>query len=235
MGVARCLYLGSLINFLFKIYYSIIRAGLSRRGTSLRAPPSAARSLTQRIIACCAVKNLQHSPFYLPVMFMDICYQVKKPLRPTQSTLLISRRYLEEIKFVRSLSGKNLTGYLSRLMNDPDLAWKIKFLQSRKWKKQYQKGGQDLQKVFFYPEEDDWARLSALSNGTGFSRCYVFVFLMLVDLGLIQLPTKNRTQKNIGEIGVKLGITCNIFLEKGHEILFRTLKIPPENQIRPEA
>jgi hypothetical protein len=67
---------------------------------------------------------------------------------------------------------------------DQQLEKKLAMLKPNKWKKHYQSEGQDLQRINFYPDEADWAHLSALSNATGFSRCYIFVFLMLLNGGL---------------------------------------------------
>ncbi len=108
----------------------------------------------------------------------------------SRSTLLIPHCY------VRQFFGKGpykkvgdlpLASYLARLLEDPLLNYKLSFLKPQKWKKEYQEEGQELQRVNFYPDERDWARLSAISNATGFSRCYIFVFLMLVDMGVITL------------------------------------------------
>ncbi len=72
-------------------------------------------------------------------------------------------------------------------MDDPLLEYKLSFLESGKWKKQHQMEGQELRRVNFYPDDRDWGRLSAISNATGFSRCYIFVYLMLIAMGVISL------------------------------------------------
>lgn len=73
-------------------------------------------------------------------------------------------------------------------MNDPGLDYKLGFLErTGKWKKKYQEGEQNLVRVNFYPDDRDWGRLSAISNATGFSRCYIFVYLMLIAMGVISL------------------------------------------------
>jgi hypothetical protein len=73
-------------------------------------------------------------------------------------------------------------------MNDPHLDYKLSRLnRTWKWKKQYQAEGQRLVRVNFYPDDGDWGRLGAISNATGYSRCYIFVYLMLIALKVISL------------------------------------------------
>mgnify|MGYP005856904545 FL=1 len=73
-------------------------------------------------------------------------------------------------------------------MEDPQLEYKISFLErTGKWKKQYQEKGQNMVRVNFYPDDRDWGKLAAISNATGYSRCYIFVFLLLIAMGVICL------------------------------------------------
>ncbi len=117
-----------------------------------------------------------------------------------------------------------LASYFQCLLDDPLLDDKLSFLMGRKWKKEYQAAGQDLRRVNFYPEERDWARLSAMSNATGFSRCYIFVFLMLVDMGVISL--KNSGTKPYSRNRVWNPLTfCSVLLDSRDRNLTRTLQI----------
>jgi len=115
----------------------------------------------------------------------------REPYFRSRSTLLIPDSYFKQY-FWRSpyikIGHWALGGYLGLLMDDPRLHYKLSFLErSGKWKKQYQEEGQELHRVNFYPDDRDWGRLSAISNATGYSRCYIFVYLMLVALGVITL------------------------------------------------
>ena len=113
-----------------------------------------------------------------------------EPYYRSRSTLLIPESHFKRF-FWRSpyikVGHQALASYLSRLMDDPLLEYKLSFLESGKWKKQYQMEGQELRRVNFYPDDRDWGRLSAISNATGFSRCYIFVYLMLIAMGVISL------------------------------------------------
>jgi hypothetical protein len=113
-----------------------------------------------------------------------------EPHDRSRSTLLIPmvyyRRYFWRSPCIK-IGDWPLAVYLSALMSDPQLEYKLRFLRSGKWKKQYQAEGQNLVRVNFYPDDRDWGRLSAISHATGFSRCYIFVFLMLIALGEISL------------------------------------------------
>lgn len=117
-----------------------------------------------------------------------------EPYYRTRSTLLIPEKYYKRF-FWRSPYVKvghlTLGAYLSMLMNDPLLDYKLRFLEKTgKWKKQYQREGQGLVRVNFYPDDRDWGRLAAISNSTGFSRCFIFVYLMLVAMGVICLENR---------------------------------------------
>ncbi len=104
-----------------------------------------------------------------------------------RSTLLIPVEYCDRYIRNKRIGRIGITYFVRQLLNDPERDYKLSFLKSRKWKKQYQAEGQGLARVNFYPHEDDWARLSLLSNATGFSRCYIFVYLMLLHFGIIRL------------------------------------------------
>ncbi len=115
----------------------------------------------------------------------------REPYYRTRSTLLIPKEYFKRF-FWRSpyikVSHWALASYLASLMDDPQLEYKISLLEKTgKWKRQYQDEGQELCRVNFYPDDRDWGRLSAIANATGFSRCYIFVYLMLIAMGVISL------------------------------------------------
>jgi hypothetical protein len=118
----------------------------------------------------------------------------QEPYYRSRSTLLVPKVYFDMF-FWRSpyikIDQWPLAGFLSMLMNDPQLDYKVSRLERTfKWKKQYQEAGQELVRVNFYPDDRDWGRLSAISNATGFSMCYIFVYLMLIALGVITLDDR---------------------------------------------
>ena len=115
----------------------------------------------------------------------------REPYYRTRSTLLIPDEYFKRF-FWRSpyikVENWALAAYLGILMDDPALEYKLSFIErSGKWKKQYQDDGQELHRVNFYPDDRDWGRLSAISNATGYSRCFIFVYLLLIAMGVISL------------------------------------------------
>ena len=84
-----------------------------------------------------------------------------------------------------------LSAYLSILMDDPQLEYKPGFLErTGKWKRQYQDGEQSPVRVNFYLDDRDRGRLSAVAHATGFSMCYIFVYLMPVSMGVLSLENK---------------------------------------------
>lgn len=115
----------------------------------------------------------------------------REPYYRSRSTLLIPetlfKRFFWRSPYIK-VGQWALGGFLSILMDDPALEYKLSFLErTGKWKKQYQEEGQELCRVNFYPDDRDWGRLSAIANATGYSRCYIFVYLMLIALGVIAL------------------------------------------------
>ncbi len=117
-----------------------------------------------------------------------------------RSTLLIPEEYYNLYIKNKRIGRIGITYFVRNLLNDPRRDYKLSFLKSGKWKKYYQDKGQGLVRVNFYPHEDDWARLSILSNATGFSRCYIFVYLMLLYLEVTSLndggtPPRVRERK----------------------------------------
>jgi hypothetical protein len=150
--------------------------------------------------------------------------QIEKSVFPSQSTFLVSEKFL--IRFInpRALKGKKLAAYLHRLLFDSQLFYKLSFLDSQKWKKVYQSEGQNLQRLDFLPDESDWARLSIISNSTGYSRCYLFVYLMLIDMGVIKLA-EYGTPYRIVRKTQPYEFYCDISLDEKLKLLRRTLKM----------
>jgi hypothetical protein len=157
----------------------------------------------------------------------------REPLYRSRSTLLIPKSYFNKY-FWRSphiqIGQWQLSMYLSSLVDDPKLEYKLSFLRTGKWKKQYQEKGQELQRVNFYPDERDWGKLSAISNATGYSRCYIFVYLMLIAMGEIILKN-GKNNENSGTIPSYSSrrwndvIICTIRIDSVERKLTRKLQI----------
>jgi len=154
------------------------------------------------------------------------------------STLLISSSLASYLNHAVLKNKKSLKVYFHKLMSDPDLSIKLKRLRSSKWKCQFQSAGSDLIRFNFRPSRDDWAKLSILSHGSGFSRCYIFVFLMLIDLGLMRLHLS--VFNNVGTpmiINWNLSaykdyeLSCSVTISKNRKIMKRIVKINKKTQI----
>jgi hypothetical protein len=160
---------------------------------------------------------------FFTLLFMNTVKTIPAPAKSTQSTLLVGNHFYKMHMMPNLLKGKRLSEYLHNLLKDPDLEYKLNLLKPKKWKKHYQDDGQDLEVLYFYPDESDWARLSIISNVTGFSRCYIFVYLMLLDFGILKLP-ENRTKDNFS---LEVGLTrlhCSILIDERDKILIRTIQ-----------
>lgn len=119
---------------------------------------------------------------------MNITIDILNPRCTSVSTLLISRSLCTLLHKTLCKNECSLKVYFHKLLSDPFLNRKLKFLRSGKWKCRYQSECCDLQRFNFRPHDADWAKLSLLSHGSGFSRCFIFVYLFMLDTGLIQLP-----------------------------------------------
>jgi hypothetical protein len=109
-------------------------------------------------------------------------------------------------------------------MNDPRLGYKLSRLDFvPAWKTRYQKAGQELHRVNFYPDDQDWGRLSAISNATGYSRCFIFVFLMLVYFGVIDLGNRGTVLSFVEGDGNPV-VICSIRVDLTTQTLMRMLK-----------
>lgn len=128
--------------------------------------------------------------------------------------------------------GTDLRDLLQFFLKDPLLWEKMRLLRAEKYTKTYQRDGLDLVMVKFYPFAEDWCELSALSNGSGFSRCYIFVYLLEYYLGLRELtggvtnPVKRLTKRF-------LSIYCTVKVSRITHKLERNLKIRRTNTKQP--
>ena len=149
--------------------------------------------------------------------------RIQEPERHTPSTFLVGDYYFQTIIEPQNLTGPGLTDYLHRLLKDPLLERKLAVLKSWKWKKVYQEPGQDLKRLNFTPIESDWARISMICNATGFSRCYIFVFLMLIDQGVIKLDQEGIPPRFVREL-LPTQLFGRIFLDETAKMLTRVMQ-----------
>ena len=150
-----------------------------------------------------------------------------EPYYRTRSTLLIPESYFKRY-FWRSpyikIGHWALASYFAGLMEDPQLEYKLNFLErSGKWKMQYQEEGQSLVRVNFYPDDRDWGRLSAIANATGYSRCYIFVYLLLIAMGVISLED-GGTQRSWVKGHWNPVVFCSISVDAATRTLTRILQ-----------
>jgi len=127
----------------------------------------------------------------------------------TISTLLIPARLVNPLKEKIKEHGNLFPVYLRNLL------WMYRTLTHSgmipppiKLKTEYQDEGLDLQRVCLRPFNADWLELGELALAFGKSRCYLFTFLLELDLlglweilsesGLsVAVPTKKRLQLRV--------------------------------------
>ena len=114
--------------------------------------------------------------------------------RSTVSTLLIPRHLVEKLDLViPSVENSNTKKKLYKFKDGlKKLLDKYRGLLARgylpfqeKPKLTYQEEGLDLQKFSFRPDDADWYELGILAYGCGVSRCWLFSFLVELDLSLM--------------------------------------------------
>ncbi|MBP9888251.1 MAG: DUF1564 family protein [Leptospiraceae bacterium] len=120
------------------------------------------------------------------------------------STLLIPAHLIEALKLKKREHGRQMAVYLRNLLKMYRTFTHSGMLpHPRKIKTEYQNEGLDLKRVSFRPNNADWIELGELALAFGKSRCFVFTFLLELDLsgfwemlyesGLNDaVPTKNK-------------------------------------------
>jgi len=114
--------------------------------------------------------------------------------RSTASTLLIPKHLVKKLDLVIPFVENSKTKKKSYKLKEglKKLLEKYRGLLARgylpfqgKPKLTYQEEGLELQKFCFRPEDDDWYELGILAYGCGVSRCWLFSFLVELDLSLM--------------------------------------------------
>jgi len=116
----------------------------------------------------------------------------------TISTLLVPSHLLEDLKKKTKEHGNSLVVYLRNLL------WMYRTVSHsgmihppRKIKTEYQEEGLDLKRLNFRVNNSDWIELGELALAFGKSRCWMFTFLLELDiLGLWEI---------LSEFGLSLG------------------------------
>lgn len=136
--------------------------------------------------------------------FEPIHQNVRTVLRPahepiTPSTFLVPVAYYERMQErMEKIGITSVSIYLRILLTEYKMkVFQEGFPKSENVKMEYQKPGQGLVRVNFRPENSDWIVLSEISLGLGFSRCFVFVMMLELDLQSdenvgIQTPRSKR-------------------------------------------
>ena len=119
---------------------------------------------------------------------------LKELKRSTVSTLLIPKHLVEKLDLVIPFVENSKTKKKSYKFKDglKKLLNKYRGLLARgylplqeKPKLTYQEEGLELQKFCFRPEDADWYELGILAYGCGVSRCWLFSFLVELELSLM--------------------------------------------------
>jgi hypothetical protein len=119
---------------------------------------------------------------------------LKKLERSTASTLLVPKHLVEKLDLVIPYVENSKTKKKSYKFKEglKKLLEKYRGLLARgylpfqnKPKLTYQEEGLELQKFCFRPDDEDWYELGILAYGCGVSRCWLFSFLVELDLSLM--------------------------------------------------
>ena len=120
----------------------------------------------------------------------------------TVSTLLIPEHLLEDFLRAKQKHKENLTIYLRKLLRRyRSLTHSGMIPVPTKVKTEYQEEGLNLQRLNFRPMNSDWIELGELALAFGKSRCWVFVYLLKLDLlGLWRVLVRARLEKIVPTI-----------------------------------
>jgi hypothetical protein len=116
----------------------------------------------------------------------------------TVSTLLIPEYLLKEFYLKNKKHKENFTVYLRKLLRRYRALTFYSDLipEPKKVKAEYQEEGLNLERVNFRPENADWIELGEIALAFGKSRCWVFVYLLKLDLlGMWRLLVKAKLGK----------------------------------------
>ena len=101
----------------------------------------------------------------------------------TVSTLLVPVSLMNELKTKKSQHGGNLAVYFQELLRLCRTFTHSGMLPDpSKIKTEYQEEGLELQRVSFRVSNEDWIELGELALAFGKSRCWVFTFLLKLDI-----------------------------------------------------
>lgn len=129
------------------------------------------------------------------------------------STLLVPAHLIQALKSKKNIHGKKISAYLRNILKMyRTLTHSGMIPDPRKIKTEYQDEGLDLKRVSFRPGNADWLELGELALAFGKSRCWVFTFLLELDLtgfseilytsGLdVAVPTQNN---------LRLKVSCSL-------------------------
>lgn len=99
------------------------------------------------------------------------------------STLLVPAHLIDALKAKKNEHGRQMSVYLRNLLKMyRTLTHSGMLPHPRKIKTEYQDEGLNLKRVTFRPSNTDWLELGELAIAFGKSRCFVFTFLLELDL-----------------------------------------------------
>jgi hypothetical protein len=101
----------------------------------------------------------------------------------TVSTLLVPSHLVDALKQKKIEHGNSLVGYFRNLISKyRTLTHSGMIADPRKIKTEYQDEGLELMRVSFRVANADWLEIGELALAFGKSRCWVFTFLLELDL-----------------------------------------------------
>jgi len=123
-----------------------------------------------------------------------------KEIEKSVSTLLIPENLIE--KFLQKRlegHGNNTSAYLRNLLSMYRIITHSGMIpKPRKIKTEYQEEHQNLKRVCFRPNNSDWIELGQLAIAFGKSRCWMFTFLLSLDLdGLWEILSESSLDQAV--------------------------------------
>lgn len=141
----------------------------------------------------------------------------------TISTLLVPSHLLNELRDKKKEHGNRLTSYFTRLLKMyRTLTHSGLITPPRKIKTEYQEEGLDLKRVSFRVKNSDWLEIGELALAFGKSRCWVFTFLLELDIRNLWDMLVKSGLDNAVPTTKKLGLKVSLRLRRFHQDFTRS-------------
>lgn len=151
-------------------------------------------------------------------------FKLKSTEGDTVSTLLIPAELLPTLeKLKESSSLKSILKILLKKYKFLLLSENVRF--SNKARLQYQEDGLDLKTIKFRPDLKDWMELGIIAYSLGFSRCFLFSFLLSLEVSPFSELAEDPKVKVVVATQTRSQVRGLWGLRKGRNVFIQRLEL----------